>query len=145
MMVEVPAAVEMAAAFAREVDFFSIGTNDLTQYVFAAERGSPQVAALSDALHPAILGMIGRVADAGWSQGKPTAVCGEMASDPAAIPLLVGLGVAELSMSAAAIPQAKAILRQVSRPDAEALARAALALETAAQVRQLVRERFGMT
>lgn len=143
MMVEVPAAVESAATFAREVDFFSIGTNDLTQYVFAAERGSPQVAALSDALHPAILRMIARVADAGRAQGKPTAVCGEMVSDPAAIPLLVGLGVAELSMSAAAIPQAKAVIRQVARPDAEALAPAALALESAAEVRQLVRERFG--
>jgi phosphocarrier protein FPr len=143
MMVEVPAAVEMAAAFARDVDFFSIGTNDLTQYVFAAERGNPQVAALSDALHPAILRMIGRVVDAGHAQGKPTAVCGEMASDPAAIPVLVGLGVAELSMSAAAIPQAKAAIRQVTTPDAEALARAALGLETAAQVRALVRERFG--
>ena len=141
MMVEIPAAVECAEQFAPEVDFFSIGTNDLTQYAFAAERGNPQLAYLADALHPAILRLIERVVAVGRTHGRPVAVCGELASDPAAIPILLGLGVDELSMSAAAIPQAKAVIRQVQQAVAAKLAQQALAQPNAEEVRRLVMER----
>jgi len=100
IMVEIPAAAVCAAQFAAEVDFFSIGTNDLTQYTLAAERSNPRVAALSDAFQPAVLELIRQVIDAAHAQGKWAGVCGEMAGDPLAVPLLVGLGIDELSMSA---------------------------------------------
>lgn len=113
IMVEVPAAALTAETFAREVDFFSIGTNDLTQYTFAAERGNPAVAALADSLHPAVLHLIARVVQAAHAEKKWVGVCGEMGGDPKAIPALVGLGIDELSMSAPLIPNAKQIVRDV--------------------------------
>jgi phosphoenolpyruvate-protein kinase (PTS system EI component) len=93
------------------VDFFSIGTNDLTQYTFAAERGNASVAHLADPLHPALLGMIRRVVEAAHAYDRPVTVCGEMAGDPSAVPILVRLGVDELSMNAPGIPSIKALVR----------------------------------
>lgn len=119
IMVEVPSAALTANAFASEVDFFSIGTNDLTQYTLAAERGNPNVAALADSFHPAVLALIGNVVRAAHAQNKWVGVCGEMGGDAKAIPLLVGLGVDELSMSAPLIPRAKEIVRGLVFEDAQ--------------------------
>ena len=140
MMVEIPSAVWMAEAFAAEVDFFSIGTNDLTQYTFAAERTNQEVAYLADACHPAILRQIQRVVQAARGAGRWVGVCGELAGDAQAIPILVGLGVDELSMAPASIPHAKAVLRSWSYPRACQLAEQALRVSTAAEVRQLVKQ-----
>jgi phosphocarrier protein FPr len=135
IMVEIPAAALRAAQFAAEVDFFSIGTNDLTQYTLAAERGNTRVAALADALQPAVLDLISQVVEAAHARGKWVGVCGELASDPLAVPLLVGLGVDELSMNPPAIPQAKQIIRALDYASASAQAQSALGLETPEAVR----------
>ena len=111
IMVEIPSAALTAEQFAPEVDFFSIGTNDLTQYTLAAERGNPRLASLYDPFHPAVLELIQRVVQAAHARGKWASVCGEMAGDLRATSLLVGLGVDELSMNAPSIPQVKQIIR----------------------------------
>ena len=121
-MVEVPAAAVMAEKLAAEADFLSVGTNDLVQYVMAAERGNAGVARLSDPVHPAVLRLIARVARAGRAGGARVAVCGEAASDPAAIPLLVGLGVDELSVAPRRVPLVKAQVRSLDAEAAAALA-----------------------
>jgi phosphoenolpyruvate-protein kinase (PTS system EI component) len=139
IMVEVPAVALTAEIFAAEVDFFSIGTNDLTQYTLAAERGNPRVSYLSDACHPAVLYQIDRVVTAAHRFGKWVGVCGEMAGDPEAIPLLLGLGLDELSMSSSLIPHAKQIIRSWAYKDAQQLAKKALLLSSAGQVRKAVR------
>ncbi len=123
IMVEVPSAALHAKAFAREVDFFSIGTNDLTQYTLAAERGNPNVAELAEELHPAVLQLVGMVVDAAHAEGKWVGVCGEMGGDPKAIPLLVGLGVDELSMAPPLIPRGKQIVRELSFAEEQVKAR----------------------
>lgn len=140
VMVEVPALALIADRVADEVDFLSIGTNDLAQYTFAAERGNPDVAALADPFHPALLRLIRRVVEAGRSADSWVGLCGEMAADPDAAVLLVGLGVGELSMNPAAIPTVKRAIRGVERADAEELADRALELESAAAVRDLLTE-----
>jgi phosphoenolpyruvate-protein kinase (PTS system EI component) len=137
IMVEVPAAALVIEAFVPHVDFFSIGTNDLAQYVLAADRGNAEVAALADALHPAVLRLIDRVARVAAEGGRSLAVCGEVAGDPLAIPLLLGLGIAELSMAAALIPAAKQVVRVTDVAAARKLAAEALAAESAAAVRRL--------
>jgi phosphoenolpyruvate-protein phosphotransferase len=139
IMVEIPSVVVMADLFACEVDFFSVGTNDLTQYTFAAERTNDRVAHLSDACHPAILRQIRTVIDSAHGSGIWAGVCGELAGDPDAIPLLLGLGLDEFSMAAPMIPQAKAILRRWTKLAAQELALKALEQETAEDVRRLVR------
>lgn len=136
IMVEVPAAALMVEAFVPHVDFFSLGTNDLAQYVFAADRGNAEVAALADGLHPAVLRLIDRVARAAAEGGRSVAVCGEVAGDPLAIPVLLGLGIAELSMAAARIPAAKQVVRATDIAAARQLAGEALAAQSAAEVRQ---------
>ncbi|MEI6451625.1 MAG: putative PEP-binding protein, partial [Actinomycetes bacterium] len=141
IMVEVPAAALMVEAFVPHVDFFSLGTNDLAQYVLAADRGNAAVAALADALHPAVLRLIERVARAAAEGGRGVAVCGEMAGDPVAIPVLLGLGIAELSMAAARIPPAKQAVRATDLAAARELAAEALAAESVAEVRRLVSRR----
>jgi phosphocarrier protein FPr len=138
VMIEVPAAALAAEQFAPEVDFFSLGTNDLTQYTMAAERGNAAVAGLADGLHPAVLRLIRMVADAANEHGKWAGVCGELASDPAAIPVLVGLGIAELSANAPAIPAVKQAVRGVDVDTARDLAEEALDLSSADEVRKLV-------
>ncbi|MFT7585355.1 MAG: phosphoenolpyruvate-protein phosphotransferase/dihydroxyacetone kinase phosphotransfer subunit, partial [Cellvibrionaceae bacterium] len=114
MMIEVPAAVFIADRLAHHVDFFSIGTNDLTQYTMAADRGNFQVSKLSIPLQPSVLRAIVQVAYAAHMANIPLAMCGEMAGNPLAIPLLLGLGVTEFSMSAPAIPKAKAVIANIS-------------------------------
>jgi phosphotransferase system enzyme I (PtsI) len=149
VMVETPAAALLAAELAAEADFLSIGTNDLTQYVLAADRTNPAVADLYDPFHPAVLRLMRMVSDAARRHGKWAGVCGEMGGDPLAAPLLVGLGMAELSMIPAAIPAVKHVIRRALRSDAEALAAEALALTSAAEVRdrltRFARERLSPT
>lgn len=138
VMIEVPSAALIADRLAAEADFFSIGTNDLTQYTLAAERGNERVAALADPLHPAVLALIHRTARAAAARGRWTGVCGEIAGDPSAAPLLLGLGVRELSMSAPAIPHVKRAVRETNLAEAETLAERALAAATAQEVRDLL-------
>ena len=137
-MVEVPAAALLTDAIAPEVGFLSIGTNDLVQYTMAAERGNTGVAGLSDPLHPAVLRLIARVASAGGERGCRIAVCGEAASDLLAVPLLVGLGVDELSVTPRRVGAVKERVRELRMPAVRALAQAALDLPDAASVRRLV-------
>ena len=138
IMVEVPAAALTAGTLAPHVDFFSVGTNDLAQYTLAAERGNPQVAALADPLHPAVLRLIELTARAAADAGRRVAVCGEAAGDPTAIPVLLGLGVTELSMAPPSVAQAKQTVRATSVTAARRLAQEALAAASAAEVRALV-------
>lgn len=137
IMVEVPSAAILADQLAAEADFFSIGTNDLTQYLLAADRGHPALARFQDALHPTVLRTIARLTAEAHRQGKHVAVCGEAASDPIAARLLVGLGVDELSLTPAQIPAIKSVLRATSKNELEALASRALAMESAEDVRGL--------
>ena len=138
IMIEVPSAALMADQFAAEVDFFSIGTNDLTQYTLAMDRGHPRLAPQVDALSPAVLRLIDRTARAARDRGRHVAVCGGIAADPLAIPLLLGMGIDELSVTVPAIPAVKAQVRGLRLAECRALAEAALACTTAAQVRALV-------
>jgi phosphoenolpyruvate-protein phosphotransferase len=139
IMVEIPSAALLAPVLAHEVDFFSIGTNDLTQYTLAAERGNPALYHLSDGLHPAVLRLIREVVEASHQAGKWTGICGELGGDPEATPILVGLGVDELSLNSAGIPQVKSIIRELSMESTRALAKEALRCQTSAEVRQLAR------
>ena len=143
IMVEVPAAALLASHLAAEVDFFSIGTNDLTQYVLAADRGNRLVAPLADGLDPSVLGLVRAVAQAGAARGRPVAVCGALAADPAAVPVLIGLGVGELSVPVAAVAAVKQAVREVDAARAEAQALALLGLESAAAVRRALGSGFG--
>ncbi len=122
IMIEVPSAVAVADQLAREVDFFSIGTNDLTQYVMAADRGNAKVAELANALQPAVLRLIHQTAQAAHEAGIWVGMCGELAGNPLATPLLVGLGLDELSMSAPAIPAVKKVIRSLELDQARKIA-----------------------
>ena len=139
IMVEIPSAALLAPVLAQEVDFFSIGTNDLTQYTLAAERGNPALSYLADGLHPAVLRLIGEVAEAAHGAGKWTGICGELGGDPEATAILVGLGVDELSLNPAGIPRIKSVLRELTMERARELAQQALRCRTSAEVRQLVK------
>jgi multiphosphoryl transfer protein len=139
MMVEIPSAAVMADVFAREVDFFSIGTNDLTQYTMAAERTNKHVAHLGDAIHPAVLRLIKQVTDATHRAGHWAGICGELGGDADAIPILLGIGVDELSMTPALIPRAKEIIRTCDVSSTRQLAEEVLALDTADAVRARVK------
>ena len=138
VMIEVPAAALAAGTIAPEVDFFSIGTNDLAQYTTAADRGSRLVAHLADPLQPSVLRLIGMVAEAAAEHGKWAGLCGELGGDPRATPLLVGLGISELSMGAASIPLVKEAVRGCSGEKAKDLAATALTLSSADEVRTLL-------
>lgn len=138
MMVETPAAALQVDRFCDVVDFFSIGTNDLAQYTAAADRGNARVASLADPFHPAVLRLIRRVADAAQARGKPVAVCGEMAGDPLGAPLLIGLGIDELSMSPSAIPHIREVIRALDYRSARTVAREALDRANASEVRKLI-------
>jgi phosphoenolpyruvate-protein kinase (PTS system EI component) len=140
IMIEIPSAALLAPVFAHEVDFFSIGTNDLTQYTLAAERGNPALHHLADGLHPAVLRLIGEVVEASHQAGKWTGICGELGGDPEATPILVGLGVDELSLNPAGIPRIKSLLRELTMEEARILAEKALRCQTSAEVRELVRK-----
>jgi multiphosphoryl transfer protein len=138
IMVEVPSTALMARQFAAEAEFFSVGTNDLTQYTLAMDRGHPKLAPQVDGLNPAVLGLIGMAVEGAHSAGRWVGVCGGIASDLQAVPLLVGLGVDELSVSVPAIPSVKAQIRSLSFADCQELAQQALAQDSAAAVRALV-------
>jgi phosphoenolpyruvate-protein phosphotransferase len=141
IMVEVPAAAIGADLLAREVDFFSLGTNDLTQYLFAADRTNPELGPLADSLHPAVLQMIDHVVKAAHRHRRWVGVCGEMASDVWAVPLLVGLGVDELSVHPPMVARIKATVRQLNAADCEKVVAAALELESGDAVRRLLEQR----
>jgi len=138
IMIEVPSAALMADAFAREVDFFSIGTNDLTQYTLAMDRMHPTLAGKSDGLHPAVLRLISTTVQAAHQAGKWVGICGELGADPQAVPILVGLGVDELSVSVPTIPTVKAQIRTMNLAEAQSLAKRALECATAPEVRKMV-------
>jgi len=135
LMIEVPSAAVMAEQFAREADFFSIGSNDLTQYTLAMDRGNAKLAKQADGLHPSVLKMIALACDGARQHGKWVGVCGGLASDPMAVPVLLGLGVTELSVSVPAIPAIKALVKRLSLADCRQLAHEVIALATATEVR----------
>jgi phosphoenolpyruvate-protein phosphotransferase len=136
IMIEVPAAALMADRFAPHVDFFSIGTNDLTQYTLAMDRDHPRLASQADSFHPSVLRLIAMTVNAAHAHGKWVGVCGAMASERLAVPLLLGLGVDELSVSVPQIPAIKAAVREVNLLDCKAIAEQLLGLESAEQVRE---------
>lgn len=144
IMIEVPSAALMADAFAREVDFFSIGTNDLTQYTLAMDRMHPSLAGKSDGLHPAVLRLIAATVEAAHKAGKWVGICGELGADPQAVPVLVGLGVDELSVSVPAVPTVKAQIRTLNLTAAQSLAKLVLNCATAPEVREVVRSTGGI-
>lgn len=137
IMIEVPSAGLMADVFAQEVDFFSIGTNDLSQYILAIDRGHPVLSQQADAIHPAVLRLIDNTVKAANKHGIWVGVCGELASDPLGATILTGLGIRELSMSVRAIPRIKAHLRSLSLAQTQSLATQALAAESSIAVRSL--------
>jgi multiphosphoryl transfer protein len=136
VMIETPASALLADQLLQEADFVSIGTNDLSQYVLAMDRGHPQLAARLDALHPAVLRLIGSVAAAAHALDREVAVCGGLGSDPDAIPILIGLGIREVSAVPAAIPELKRIIRSLHSSACRELAQQALALTSARAVRE---------
>lgn len=138
VMVETPAAAVNARFLAKEVDFFSIGTNDLTQYTLAVDRGNEMISHLYNPMSPAVLGLIKQVIDASHQEGKWTGMCGELAGDEKATILLLGMGLDEFSMSAISVPRIKKLIRNVEFKEAQALADKALEQPTAADIEQLV-------
>ncbi len=136
VMIEIPSSALLAPSLAEEVDFFSVGTNDLTQYTLAIDRGHPALSVQSDGLHPAVLRLIQMTVEAAHAKGKWVGVCGELASDPQAVPVLVGLGVDELSVSLRQVPMVKARLREVTLDSARHHATTALAQATSDAVRE---------
>lgn len=147
IMIEVPAAVQTAHMLIEEVDFFSIGTNDLIQYTLAADRNNPKVKKYYDQYHPAVLHSIKRVADVAASAGKPVSICGEMASQPLTALLLMGMGISNFSLSAPSIPAVKQALRSVSMESAREVAAHVLSLESSSSIRaylEIVRAEFGL-
>jgi len=138
VMVETPAAAVLAAELAEQADFLSIGTNDLTQYVLAADRTDPAVAEWYQPLHPAVLRLVAATVEAANRAGKWAAICGEVAADPLAAPLFVGMGVRELSMAPASIPAVKQAIRRLRKADAASLLSEALKSKEAAEVVELL-------
>jgi phosphotransferase system enzyme I (PtsI) len=134
IMVETPSAVLMASLFAAEVDFFSIGTNDLIQYCLAVDRGNKHVAYLYDPLHPAILRALKAVCQAANNAGIDVCLCGEMAGEPLYAAVLIGLGLNELSMNPASVPRVKRVIRQLSRRQGEQLVDELMQLKSAKEI-----------
>lgn len=143
IMVEIPSTAVAAKQFAKEVDFFSVGTNDLIQYTMAADRMNERVSYLYQPYHPAILNLVHNVIEAAHAEGKWAGMCGEMAGDAIAIPLLLGLGLDEFSMSATSILPARTQITKLSKADMQELSQQALTLSTADEVEQLVRQKTG--
>lgn len=138
IMIEVPSAAVMAEQFAKEVDFFSIGTNDLTQYTLAMDRGHNELAKQVDGLHPSVLALIKMTVDAAHKHGKWVGVCGGIASELKALPVLLALGVDELSLSIPNIPMIKAAVRELELKDCKSLCQEFLAAESGKEVREIV-------
>jgi phosphocarrier protein FPr len=137
----VPAAVTVADRLAREAGFFSIGSNDLIQYAMAADRTNSRVGTIADPFQPAVLRMIRQTVEAGRAAGIGVTLCGELAADRLATPLLLGLGLEEFSVSAALIPELKSAIASWSMAEAEAMAREALAMDSSRSVRQFLSAR----
>jgi phosphoenolpyruvate-protein phosphotransferase (PTS system enzyme I) len=140
IMIEMPSAALTADLLAQECDFFSIGTNDLIQYTMAVDRVNEYVSYLYEPLHPSLLRLIGGVAKAAKSANIPVTICGEMAGEPMIAPVLIGLGIRELSMSAVSVPEVKAMIRGLTISEAEALVQRIEKLATAAEIRAMVSE-----
>jgi phosphotransferase system enzyme I (PtsI) len=134
IMIEIPSAVAMADLLASESDFFSIGTNDLIQYTLAIDRSNEQLSEYFQPLHPAVLRSLHRVVEVAHAAGIDACICGEMAGDPLYLPILLGLGFDELSMSAASIPRVKQILRRCTSYQASDIAATCLKFATAGEV-----------
>ncbi len=143
IMVEIPSAAVMADVLADLVDFFSIGTNDLVQYTLAIDRGNRHVAHLYNPMHPAVIRLIRHVVDAGRHKGKKTYICGEMAADPINLPILLGLGIEELSMAPQSIPEIKNLIRKISVSEARRLMGTLLQQSSAADMQRIVTDSFG--
>lgn len=144
IMVEVPSAALLAETIAPEVDFFSIGTNDLTQYTLAVDRGNSALASKHDGLHPAVLRLIAHTIEAAHKYGKRADICGELGSDPVAVPILLALGMDELSVSIPSVPSVKAQVRSLDLESARPVAREALDCSTAQEVRELARKKLDL-
>jgi len=142
IMVEIPSAALVADQLAKEVDFFSIGTNDLSQYTMAADRTNPKVAQLSDAFFPAVLRLVREVIKAAHKEGKWVGMCGELAGEPLALPILLGLGLDEFSMNPPMIPLAKQILRNLDSKEMEKIAYEALELENPDQIQAFIKQKI---
>lgn len=144
IMVEIPSTAVLADQFAKEVDFFSIGTNDLIQYTMAADRMNQQVSYLYQPYNPSILRLVKMVIDAAHKEGKWAGMCGEMAGDETAIPILLGLGLDEFSMSASSILKARSLIRQLNKADMENLAAAVLNMSTTEEVVEAVNQALSL-
>jgi phosphocarrier protein FPr len=138
VMIEVPSAALLAAQLAEDLDFFSIGTNDLTQYTMAAERGNASVATLQDALHPAVLRLMKLVVEGGEARGRHVSVCGDAASDPASAAIFVGLGIRSLSVRPRQAAEIKALFRNLEMAQLQNLGTQALQSRNATEVRRLI-------
>ena len=139
-MVEVPAAVYQAREMARRVDFLSVGSNDLTQYLLAVDRNNARVADLYHSLHPAVLRALNDVAQAAQAEGKPVGICGELAGDPGAAILLLAMGYDMLSMNASSLLKVKSVIRSQTLAGAKTLLEQALTQESSVDVKELVRD-----
>lgn len=147
VMIEVPSAVYQARALAKRVDFLSVGSNDLTQYLLAVDRNNSRVAGLYDSLHPAVLRALIQTVDGGHQEGKHVSICGELAGDPAAVLLLVAMGFDSLSMNASSVGKVKWIIRHIAKKKAASLLQEVLGMESAVMIRchmELALERAGL-
>jgi phosphotransferase system enzyme I (PtsI)/phosphotransferase system enzyme I (PtsP) len=142
IMVEVPSAISQLSSWRDKLDFISIGSNDLSQYLLALDRNNPRVAASYDHVHPAVLREISRIIDIAQQTKLPVSVCGEMSSDPVAVVLLMGMGIRTLSMSAAQLPKIKWLIRHITIEKAQELVTETFALNDASQIRKLVTEKL---
>jgi phosphotransferase system enzyme I (PtsP) len=142
-MIEVPAAVYQTKALAERVQFLSVGTNDLTQYLLAVDRNNAHVAGLYDEFHPAVLRALVDIMEGARAHGLEVSICGEMAGDPLAVPLLLGMGVHSLSMGAGSLLRVKWVIRSCSRSRAKEVLAAALRCEQASSVRRLLVDALG--
>jgi len=145
IMVEVPAVAVMSDLFAREVDFFSIGTNDLIQYITAVDRGNQQISYLYNQFHPALLRLVKQTIENGHKEGIWVGMCGEVAGDPKMIPLLIGMGLDEFSMSPISILKARWIIQNISQKEMKVMAEKAINLPTAKDVEKFIDEMIKQT
>jgi phosphotransferase system enzyme I (PtsI) len=137
-MVEIPSAAIIADILAKEVDFFSIGTNDLIQYTIAVDRMNEHISHLYEPLHPAVLRLVKNVIEASHRAGKWTGMCGEMAGDTMTAPILLGLGLDEFSMSAVSLPRVKKVIRSLTYAEARNVAEKALCMEKPEEIKELI-------
>ncbi len=142
IMIEVPSAVQLVSRFIREVDFLSIGTNDLIQYILAVDRSNRKVAALYEGLHPAVLAALMHTIEVAKKEGKRVGLCGEMAADPLCAMLLLGMGLEEFSMGSLFIPVIKKIIRSLNYQEAKAATQIALQLDTVGETKKYLFEQM---